>query len=209
VNKNELKDVLCGASQVKHGTLIQAATRHLRRSQKTSSMAQESKHFKEEETERLCQWIEEQQLWYRTLDLTQFISSGAEQKVYLKGEKGVIKLNDSIYYSSWLDYFYNLLLNNYFFPDTAYQLLGFYREDKTLYAVVQQDFIKADTPTSIEEVRAFMKNNGFEVIRNNDYRNPELGIILEDLHDENVLTRGGVLAFIDTVFYLENDFWND
>ena len=98
VNKNELKDVLCGASQVKHGTLIQAATRHLRRSQKTSSMAQESKHFKEEETERLCQWIEEQQLWYRTLDLTQFISSGAEQKVYLKGEKGVIKLNDSIYY---------------------------------------------------------------------------------------------------------------
>ena len=36
-----------------------------------------------------------------------------------------------------------------------------------------------------------MKNNGFEVIRNNDYRNPELGIIIEDLHDENVLTRGG------------------
>ena len=61
-------------------------------------MAQESKHFKEEETERLCQWIEEQQLWYRTLDLTQFISSGAEQKVYVKGKKGVIKLNDSIYY---------------------------------------------------------------------------------------------------------------
>ena len=209
MNKNELKDVLCGARQVKHGTLIQAAAHHLRRSQKTSSMAQESKHFKEEETERLCQWIEEQQLWYRTLDLTQFISSGAEQKVYLKGEKGVIKLNDSIYYSSWLDYFYNLLLNNYFFPDTAYQLLGFYREDKTLYAVVQQDFIKADTPTSIEEVRAFMKNNGFEVIRNNDYRNPELGIILEDLHDENVLTKDGILFFIDTVFYLENDFWDD
>ena len=161
MNKNELKDVLCGASQVKHGTLIQAAARYLKRSQKTSSMAQKSKHFKEEETERLCQWIEEQQLWYRTLDLTQFISSGAEQKVYLKGEKGVIKLNDSIYYSSWLDYFYNLLLNNYFFPDTAYQLLGFYREDKMLYAVVQQDFIKADTPTSIEEVRTFMKNNGF------------------------------------------------
>ena len=122
-------------------------------------MAQKSKHFKEEETKKLCQWIEEQQLWYRTLDLTQFISAGAEQKVYLKGEKGVIKLNDSIYYSSWLDYFYNLLLNNYFFPDTAYQLLGFYKEDKTLYAVVQQDFIKADTPTSIEEVRTFMKNS--------------------------------------------------
>ena len=58
MNKNELKDILCGASQVSYGTLIQAAARHLRRSQKTSSMAQKSKHFKEEETERLCQWIE-------------------------------------------------------------------------------------------------------------------------------------------------------
>ena len=54
-----------------------------------------------------------------------------------------------------------------------------------------------------------MRNNGFEIIRNNDYRNPELGIILEDLHDENVLTKDGVLFFIDTVFYLEDDFWND
>ena len=32
--------------------------------------------------------------------------------------------------------------------------------------------------------------------------NEELGIILEDLHDENVLTRNGLLYFIDTVFYL-------
>jgi len=60
VNKNELKDVLCGARQVSHGTLIQAAAHYLRRSQKTSSMAQKSKHFKEEETARLCQWIEKQ-----------------------------------------------------------------------------------------------------------------------------------------------------
>ena len=150
MNKNELKDVLCGASQVSYGAPIQAIACYLKRGQISGYKSQEPKSIKEEETERLCQWIEEQQLWYRTLDLTQFISSGAEQKVYLKGEKGVIKLNDSIYYSSWLDYFYNLLLNNYFFPDTAYQLLGFYREDKTLYAVVQQDFIKADTPTSIE-----------------------------------------------------------
>ena len=48
-----------------------------------------------------------------------------------------------------------------------------------------------------------MLENGFENIRNNDYCNPDLGIILEDLHDENVLTRQGVLYFIDTVFYLK------
>jgi hypothetical protein len=27
------------------------------------------------------------------------------------------------------------------------------------------------------------------------------------LHDENVLTRNGVLYFIDTVFYLTDEFW--
>lgn len=49
--------------------------------------------------------------------------------------------------------------------------------------------------------------NGFENNRNNDYRNNELGIILEDLHDENVLTKNDVLYFIDTVFFLTDTFW--
>ena len=52
-----------------------------------------------------------------------------------------------------------------------------------------------------------MLNNGFNNTRNNDYFNPELGIILEDLHDENVLTENGILQFIDTVFYLTDDFF--
>ena len=58
MNKNELKDVLCGASQVKHGTLIQAAARYLRRSESSSHKSEKSKSIKEEETKRLCQWIE-------------------------------------------------------------------------------------------------------------------------------------------------------
>lgn len=45
-------------------------------------------------------------------------------------------------------------------------------------------------------------------VRNHDYYNPELGLILEDLHDENVLTQNGVLFFIDMVFYIRNEiFW--
>lgn len=209
MNKDELRDILCGARQVSHGTLIQAAAHYLRRSQSSSQESKKPKSIKEEETARLCQWIEKHHFWYTPIDITNFVSAGAEQKVYLDGEKDVLKLNDSIYYATWLDYFYNLLLNNYFFPDTAYDLLGFYREDNTLYAVVRQSFVKENEPTSLEKVKTYLRNNGFDIIRNNDYRNPELGIILEDLHDENVLTKDGVLFFIDTVFYLEDDFWND
>ena len=76
-----------------------------------------------------------------------------------------------------------------------------------LYAVVQQPFVEITETTNLQQVRDFMTRNGFENNRNNDYRNVDLGIILEDLHDENVLTRNDVLYFIDTVFYLTENFW--
>ena len=119
----------------------------------------------------------------------------------------VLKLNDGIYYSSWKEYLQNLLLNNYFFPDTAYELLGFYSDNEILYAVVRQKFVKSDEATNLEKVKEFLMNNSFKNIRNNDYYNEDLGIILEDLHDENVLTQNGILFFIDTVFYTDQNFY--
>jgi len=100
------------------------------------------------------------------------------------------------------------LLHNYFFADTAYQLLGFYLKEDILYAVVKQSFVKAGTITNLLDVKAFLDNNGFENTKNYDYYHPKLGIILEDLHDENVLTCNRLLYFIDTVFYIKPDvFW--
>jgi hypothetical protein len=129
--------------------------------------------------------------------------------VYLNDGKSVLKLNDTIFYASWTDYFHNLLLNNYFFPDTAYELLGFYQEENTIYAVVKQAFIRATEKTNLAFVKEFMAANGFANTRNNDYYNSDLGIILEDLHDENVLTENGILQFIDTVFYLTDIFYKN
>lgn len=111
-------------------------------------------------------------------------------------------MNDAIYYTSWVDYLHSLLLNNLFFPDTAYQLLGFYQEQETIYAVVEQPFVKATEKTDLSFVKSFLENNGFQNTKNHDYYNENLGLILEDLHDENVLTQNGMLYFIDTVFYI-------
>ncbi|GAA0870955.1 hypothetical protein GCM10009117_01000 [Gangjinia marincola] len=53
-----------------------------------------------------------------------------------------------------------------------------------------------------------MINNGFINTRRHDYHHPQLGIIIEDLHDENALTSDDLLYFIDTVFYiLPEEFW--
>jgi len=68
------------------------------------------------------------------------------------------------------------------------------------------DYVKAYNEKS---QRAFLESNGFIRKKENDYYHPNLCIILEDLHEENVLTKEGTLQFVDTVFYLMPDFYLD
>lgn len=203
----ELHNILSGKSEVRFGAAIQTVAHYLGNGKKTSADIENEKHFKRKEAEKLKKYIDENNLWITDIDFSQYVSEGAEQKVYLKDSETVIKLNDSIYYSCWTEYFHNLLLHNFFFPDTAYMLIGFTIDNETLFAVVSQNYVKSDAPTDLSKVKTFLRANGFENNRNNDYINHELGVILEDLHDENVLTQGDLLYFIDTVFYLTNTFW--
>jgi hypothetical protein len=205
--KNELRNIFSGKNQVRYGAVIHSISSYLRESQEAGTTAQREKYFKEQEAQNLEQYISRNSLWLNNIDFSQYVSEGAEQRVYLKGNGHVIKLNDAIYYTSWLDYFQNLLLHNYFFADTAYELQGFVKQDNVLYAVVRQAFVEATGTTDLNTVKQFLMQNGFTNNRNNDYINIELGVILEDLHDENVLTRNDVLYFIDTVFYLTDPFW--
>jgi hypothetical protein len=127
---DELQDIISGKKQVRHGAIIQSAASYLRRSTQTGNLAKQDKHFKKQEEEALRKFITENKLWTNDIDLSNYVSEGAEQKVYLRDDKSVSKLNDAIYYSSWFDYFCNLLLHNYFFHDTTYELTGFYNEKK-------------------------------------------------------------------------------
>lgn len=207
--KYELQNTLSGKSGSSDDPVIQAVASHLRSSQRAGPMAEEKHKNKAQEAKRLEQFAREHSLFINEIDEVNFISSGAEQRVYLAGAKHVLKVNDAIYYASWEDYFHSLLLNNYFFADTSYKLLGFYKNEEALYAVVQQHYVEADAPTKLEDIKSFLSYSGFQNTRNNDYFHPKLGIILEDLHDENVLSRKGLLYFIDTVFYVEPSiFWS-
>ncbi len=208
--KYELQNILSGKSAVSYGATLQAITRYLRAGIGASAKTQGNESNKSEETKRLIEYINLHHLWNCDINFSLFIAAGAEQRVFIKNTRKVLKLNDSIYYASWVDYFNNLLLNNYFFPDTAYNLLGFYKSgDDILYALVEQNYIAATQATDLNQVKAFLQTNGFVNNRNHDYFHPELGIILEDLHDENVLTAHEILYFIDTVFYVKPKiFWN-
>lgn len=205
--KGQLYDVISGKSQVRFGTVIQAIASYLEKGKETSGKIEIGKRIKEQEEKRLRHYIEKYKLWKSDVDFSQYVSEGAEQRVYLSDSGHVLKLNDSIYYASWRDYFLNLILHNFFFPDTAYNLLGFTIENEILFAVVEQSYVSVNQRTDLLRVREFLASNGFENVRNNDYFNSSLGIVLEDLHDENVLTKNGILYFIDTVFYLTQEFW--
>jgi hypothetical protein len=202
--KDELKHLITGFGEVTGGNLIQAARLYLRTSQNTGTNAEPSQLFdKKEEISFLLKFAKEQNILFSEIDQSRYIGEGTEQKVYLlEDTRFVIKLNDTIFYEFWEDYLISLLIHNYLFPITAYELIGFYFNEKTLYSVVKQPFIKSDALTDNNVVRFFLEKNGFIHKKNNDYENIELGIILEDLHEENVLTNNGVFFFIDTVFIL-------
>lgn len=141
--------------------------------------------------------------WVEDLpDEDHFLARGGEAVIYLGPDnRSVIKLNDAVYYATWLEFFNSLVIHNLLFKDTAYAFLGFTDKNNCLQAVLRQAFIRSDAPVDLADVKKLLAFNGFENTRRNDYYNKELGLILEDIHDENVIVNSETLFFIDTVFY--------
>lgn len=207
--KNELQNIISGNGPVRHGKIVQAITIHLRRKKEAIPEPEKAKFNKEQETQILVEFAGLEGLWYYDIDASKYIGEGAEQKIYEFSSPGfVLKLNDSVFYEFWEDYFNSLLIHNYFFPRLAYEFLGFHNKDGKLYAAVKQPFVRATESTNLENVKDFLTANGFINKKDNDYYHPGIGIILEDLHDENVLTEDGALQFIDTVFFLMPSFFD-
>jgi len=206
--KHELQNIIHGKSDFGQSSAIRTAKAYLRNHTQAGSQIKNAKPSRAEEERALKKYAAEANLFIHKESLGSYITEGAEQIVfYRENETTLFKIADAIFYVNWSDYFDNLLLHNYFFPDTAYMLLGFLEEDDKLFAVIQQPFVQETDMTNLEAVKNHLLANGFLHKKNNDYYHPYLGIILEDLHDENVLTNNGVLFFVDTVFYLTETFY--
>jgi len=206
--KYELQHIIISDGQDGTTSQLKKTQNFLRRNAEASVRNKDEKPLKREEEISLIEFAEKENLIYKDHILeANFISAGAEQRVYRFDDFHVIKLNDAIFYQCWLDYFNSLLIHNHFFHSTAYEFLGFKRIDENLFAVVKQEFIIATEETDLSSVKEFLAYNRFINTRNNDYFNPDWGVIFEDLHDENVLSRNMILYFIDTVFYVTKDFY--
>jgi len=208
LSRHELQNIIRGNEPSWKGEVIQAIACHLGREKGTIQANPESKQFRIEEEEILIKYLDKNGLWLSEPDEQWYIGEGAEQMVFGHPESSFVLItNRAVFYACWEDYLVNLLIHNYFFPHLAYELLGFSKTGQGLVAIVKQAFVQTGPATDLDNVMDFLIANGFVHRRNNDYFHPELKIILEDLHDENVLTKEGCLMFIDTVFYLMPDFW--
>lgn len=206
--KNELQNLIFGNESKGRSKSFKKFQLYLRRNEKASSVSSKEKYFKKEEAIYLSEFITKEDFWFESeISSDNYLTEGAEQKVYRLDDQYVIKLNDAIFYESWSDYFNSLLIHNYFFPSTEYELLGFRKINEELHSVVKQKFITSTEIVDLEFVELFLSNNHFERTRNNDYFNQEIGLIFEDLHDENIISNNGILYFIDTVFYLTPEFY--
>jgi len=132
----------------------------------------------------------------------EYLTRGGEAEIYLARHKvNVIKINDAVYYATWTEYFNSLILHNLLFPNTNYTLLGFMEHKGIFCAVLEQPFVEGQQ-ARLEDIKELLTFNGFINSKRQDYYNEEFGLILEDMHDENVISRENVLFFIDTVFYI-------
>lgn len=207
--QNELEVIIQGKSILGREDNLTATRNYLSKRFSTNRKAErnfESKRIvKKAQKDCLIEFITSNSLWFKEgISDINFLTEGGEAKVHFSKEKNtVIKLNDGIYYSTWLDFLNSVIIHNLLFSDTAYILLGFVEMDNSLFAVLSQPFIIADAATDLAVVKTFLELNGFKNTKRNDYYSAELGLILEDMHDENVLVRNENLFFIDTVFYLD------
>jgi Serine/Threonine/Tyrosine Kinase found in polyvalent proteins len=160
--------------------------------------------IKEEQARILIQYAKENGCWInKTSYKDRFLAKGGEATVYFDTDgRTVIKWNDAIYYATWFEFFNSIVIHNLIFPNTRYTLEGFILDNEKLVAILKQPFIQSDATVDLESIKQFLRFNGFENHIRHDYWNKELGLLLEDMHDENVLVKEDTLFFIDTVFYI-------
>jgi hypothetical protein len=75
------------------------------------------------------------------------------------------------------------------------------KQNGVLYAVLLQPFVQMSAQAELKDIRNFLEFIGFKNTKRQDYIHKELGLILEDMRDENVIVNSEVLFFIDSVFY--------
>jgi len=163
--------------------------------------------IKSKEESALQKYAKENGIWYDSAIETfgEPQAEGTESLVYLDADgKTVFKINTGRYYKTWADFFDAIEINNQLFPETKYEVIGFTTARGKFSVIVKQPLITAERGATREEVKADMEKRGFSQIEFDDYQIKENGLIIKDLHGQNVLvSKEGNLFYIDPAIYID------
>jgi hypothetical protein len=208
-----LQNIVHGTGDQEPGDRISTVRRQLLQSFGPSRTSQEDFEDKavrkKGQDQFLRDYAQRHGLWLTNLPAeNSYLTRGGESKVYFSSDGlHVLKLNNARYYATWTEYFNSLILHNVLFPSTAYFLVGFTDNEDvpagepTLSVLLRQPFIEGEQ-ADLAHIQDLLNFNEFKLIKRQDYFNDEFRIRLEDMHDENVISKDGLLFFIDTVFYI-------
>lgn len=130
---------------------------------------------------------------------------GQENRVWFEPvSQRWFKANAGSFHGNWLEYLHRILLHNWLFPnDAPLRFEGLIMGAHGFEVVVSQPDIKSVCGAERGAVALEMGRLGFVRTVNDDYFNADLGLSVQDLHDENVLVDAeDNLIFLDPMIVL-------
>jgi Serine/Threonine/Tyrosine Kinase found in polyvalent proteins len=144
--QRQIQDIIHGVSILEPQSTLHATRNFLCTSFSTNTKIKRDFEYqqiiKERQKHELISFAQRQNILSDDFaDRKLYLTQGGEAKIFFSTDGlHVIKLNDAIYYSAWLDFINSVCIHNILFPETAYELLGFSLSGE-LYAVLKQNFI--------------------------------------------------------------------
>jgi len=159
----KLENIICGTVITEQPDTCTAIRNKLCSSFSTSTTVKqdfEGKSVIKKEQERFVKALAtKDDYWVNELPGREsYLARGGEARVYLHHDrKSVIKINDGVYYATWLEYFNSLVIHNLLFPATAYAFVGFTLIGEVLHVVLKQPFITSDALADLDAKICTMK----------------------------------------------------
>lgn len=151
-------------------------------------------------------WAKRKGIW---IDNTPLYLEKKYGDVYAEGGKAYVYLSPDgtkVVKEIGLDYYIEpqllldrIVLHNYLFPESKLTVTNFGKNDDGKFVVIaEQPFIQGEY-VSQDEIKDFMESMGFEPYnkRGTEFINKDKGIIVNDLHDENVIKTPNSYIVID------------
>jgi len=133
--------------------------------------------------------------------LSKVIAGASNEELSSRGKEIIAHwLRGESQLATWTEYLSSLTIHNLLFPNTAYTLPGFAEIDECFCAVLQQPFIEG-AQADLRDIKELLTFNGFVNTKRQDNFNNEFGLVLEDMHDENVIATGGVIKKGENTFF--------